>query len=694
MENNYNANSIEELKYPDNVRQKIGMFLGSSDINGFNHSFTEIFDNSTDEFVAGYGKEILVSVDSETNKVCVRDFGRGIPYGINKDGVSALTLALTTLHAGGKHRKDDEKDRTYTYSSGVHGVGASVVQAASDYFKAIVYRDNEKAEQTFENGLPITEVIITENTENEPTGTYIEFIPSVKDSEYDKKNVFEHGCKFEKEWLVEKLKFVPYLNNGLKVKLNYDGEEIEFEKQDSISNILQVKSNDIKFLCSKHILKENEYSLLIWENGRKKVVDIAKKFDEKNFVDSYNSNMRVSFNFTMHNKDTIHLFFVNGVKVKGGKQETAMKTQLKKIVNDYLTENKSKIGQVEIEDILNNMSFVYSVQLNDPSFSGQTKESLNNPEVQTIATTFTKELFTDWIYGLKNEERNLFLKILEANKKARNTMAKTQEEAFKEVMADSESEVIKAQGKLKHCSSKDSSKTELYIIEGDSAAGSLEQSRSVKYQALLPLRGKPLNTLKESNKHKILKNQEVASLINALGVGLGENYNYEKLKYNKVIILADADVDGQHIQALLLAFFYTFYKDLIEAGHIYVAVPPLFKIKRGKQVEYAWSKEELQKNLEGTRGEVTRFKGLGEMSPDELFDTTLNPEVRKFVKVNLEDFDTVKEELEMFMGEDKNAKIELKSIIKQYYQENYDEKSILILNSPEEKINTMEEGIN
>jgi DNA gyrase/topoisomerase IV subunit B len=615
--------------------------------------------------------------------VCIRDFGRGIPYGLNKDGISALTLALTALHAGGKHRKEDESQRTYTYSSGVHGVGASVVQAASDYFKAVVYRDNEKAEQTFENGKPITEVIVSTNTENEPTGTYIEFIPSVKRSEYDKKNVFEFGCKFEKEWLVEKLKYVPFLNNGLSVVLDYDGEIIRFEEQTEISNVLKIRNSELHFVNENHKLKEFEYSLLVFENGRKKVIPISQKKDESGFIDSYNSRMRLAFNFVMSNKDTVQLFFVNGVKVKGGKQETALKTQLKKIVNDYLVENKQKFGAVDTEDIMNNMSFVYSVQLNDPLFSGQTKESLNNPEIQTIATTFTKDLFTEWIYGLKNEEKNIFLKILEANKKARNTMQKTQEDAFKEVMAEGESEVMKAQGKLKHCSSKDASKTELFIVEGDSAGGSLEQSRSVKYQALLPLRGKPLNTLKESNKHKILKNQEVASLINALGVGLGEGYNYEKLKYNKIVILADADVDGQHIQALLLAFFYTFYKDLIEKGHVYVAVPPLYKIKRGSNVEYAWNIQELESKLGEKRGEVTRFKGLGEMSPNELFDTTLNPEVRKFVQVAVEDFDNVREELEMFMGEDKNAKIELKSIIKQYYQDHFTEKSILRLSSPE-----------
>ena len=685
-QNSYNADSIVELKYPDNVRQKIGMFLGSSDINGFNHTFTEILDNSIDEFVAGHGEEIYITVDSKTNKVSIRDYGRGIPYGKNKEGLSSLTLALTKLHAGGKHRKDDGSERTYTYSSGVHGVGASVVQAASDMFNVIVYREKEVARQSFENGIATTDVIISENVDNEKTGTYIEYIPSTKDSEYDKKGVFEHDSHFEKEWLVSKLKYTPYLNNGLKIFLKFDDEDIEFRKEEKLSNILNTPADDIKFLLGEHEEEEEEYSLLVYENGRKKVINIKTKQKEKGYIDSYNSKMRFSFNYAMEQKNTIQLFFVNGVRVKGGKQDVALKTQLKKIVNDYIMENRPSLGGVEIEDILANISFVYSVQLNDPAFSGQTKESLNNPEVSTMATTFVKKIFNEWVLSLQNEEKTLFFKLLEANKKARITSGQIKDNAFKEVMGTSEDEIIKAQGKLKHCSSKDSSLTELYLIEGDSAAGSLEQSRSVKYQALLPLRGKPLNTLKESNRNKILKNKEVISLINAIGVGLGENYDYTKLNYDKIIILADADVDGQHIQALLLAFFYSFYKDLIKEGHVYVAVPPLYKVEKGKNRQWAWNKEELNKIQEESKGNVTRFKGLGEMDPDELFDSTLNPEFRKFIKVKLEDFDSVKEDLEVFMGEEKTAKITLKSIIKEHYKNNYDEKNILKLSRPNEKI--------
>lgn len=682
MSQNYNADDIVELKYPDNVRQKIGMFLGSSDINGFNHSFTEIFDNSIDEFVAGHGNKIYIKVDSKTNKVSVRDYGRGIPYAKNKDGVSALTLALTTLHAGGKHRKDDGSERTYTYSSGVHGVGASVVQAASDVFNVIVYRGNEKATQKFENGLPITEVEISENTDNEPTGTYIEYIPSVKESEYDKKGVFEFECAFDKEWFVNKLVYTPYLNNGLTIYLEFDGEEMVFEAQEKMSNILDTPKKDIKFLLEEHTEVENEYSLLVFENGRKKVIEIKDISKESGYTNSYNSRMRFSFNFTMDARDIIHLFFVNGVKVKGGKQEVALKGQLKKIVNDYVQENKPNLFPVEIEDILSNLSFVYSVQLNDPSFSGQTKESLNNPEVSTIATTFIKDLLSDWVLQLQNEEKTMLFKILEANKKARLNSESIKDNAFKEIMGTSEDEIMKAQGKLKPCISRDSSLTELYLIEGDSAGGSLSQSRSVKYQALLPLRGKPLNTLKESNKHKIFKNREIISLISAIGTGIGEKYDYSKLKYNKIIILADADVDGQHIQALLLAFFYTFFKDLIEKGHIYVAVPPLYKVEKGKQKLWAWDKEGLDAIQAESKGQVTRFKGLGEMNPDELFDSTLNPEHRKFVQVGLEDFESVAQDLEVFMGEEKAAKIQLKDIIKDYYRNNYEEKSILNLTTP------------
>lgn len=689
MNNEYNASSIRELKYPDNCRQKIGMYLGDASIGGFNHTFTEILDNSIDEFVAGHGEIIEIKVDSKTNFVSIRDYGRGIPYGQNSDGISALTLALTTLHAGGKHKAKDGTESSYKYSSGVHGVGASVVTAISDHLKAVVYRDEEQATQTFKDGHLVSNVEVSSNSENEKTGTYIEFIPSVKKDDFDDNAVFEFGCVFEFDWIDNKLRYVPYLNNGLTIILEFDGKTHTYKKKDRLSDILTIGHENHKFLHQDHIEKEEETALVLWKNGRKKVVEVTKINQEKDWEDYKTSRQRFAFNFG-EGRELVQLFFVNGVRVKGGKQETALKGQIKKQLNDYLQENNSKAFPVENEDIFSNMTFAYSVQIQDPMFSGQTKEALNNPEIAPLATEFFKSFFGSWLSELTSEDKKTLIKILETAKKARLSTEKAQEEIFSEIFSDNDDDSIKEEGKLKVCTSKDNSKTELFIIEGDSAGGSVGQSRSVKYQAYIPLKGKPLNTLKESNKFKILKNKEIRSLIYAMGCGIGPKYDYDKRKYDKVIILADADVDGRHIQALLLVFFFTYFKDLIEKGHVYVAVPPLYKVTKGKNITYMWTKEEMDKYMaeNKTPGNIVRYKGLGEMGASEIFETTLHPQNRKLIKISIEETEKVIEELEIFMGDtDKDAKVELKSIIKDYYVEHHDEKQIIKLETPESVLN-------
>lgn len=684
MGSNYDASSIQELKYPDNCRQKVGMYLGDASINGYNHTFTEILDNSIDEFVAGHGNKIEIEVDTEVGEISIRDYGRGIPYGLNYEGVSALTLALTTLHAGGKHKKGKGEETSYKYSSGVHGVGASVVTAVSDVLEAIVYKDGKIATQTFENGLKINDVQISDQVEKVENGTFIRFIPSVKKDDFDDEGVFEHGCKFDEEWINNKLKYIPYLNNGLELILNIDGKKKIYKNKEKLSDILEVNGLS-DTLHTEHPDLELETALVIWKNGRKKIVELDKIKEEKDFNDFKTTNQRFAFNFAQ-GRDLTQLFFVNGVKVKGGKQETSLKSQLKKQVNDYLKENQPKIFPVEIEDILSNMTFVYSVQIQDPMFSGQTKEALNNPEISPLSTEFFKTLFSNWLETMKQEELKLLMKILEASKKARLSSEKVQEEIFSDFFSDNEDDNIKEEGKLKKCISKDNTRTELMIIEGDSAGGSVGMSRSIKYQAYIPLKGKPLNTIKEGNKLKILKNKEIRSLIHAIGTGIGPKYDYEKRKYDKIIILADADVDGRHIQALLMVFFYTYFKDLIERGHIYVAIPPLYKITKGKSENYMWTKDEMDRYLEDNNnpGNIVRYKGLGEMEPSEIFDTTLHPINRRLIKIGIEEVETAIEELEIFMGDsDKNSKIELKQIIKDYYVENFEEKSIITLNTPE-----------
>jgi DNA gyrase subunit B len=694
MENNnhYNSDDIVELKYPNNVRRKIGMYLGNSGQKGFNHTFTEIFDNSIDEFVAGNGDKITVTVDSKTNTVSIRDFGRGIPYGKNKEGNSALTLALTVLHAGGKH-SNDIRNSSYKYSSGVHGVGASVVQAASNFMNAIVYHDNEKAYQTFENGIPTSEVVIMKRTELidwEPedeggNGTYIVYQPSIKEDEFDKNNVFDSECVFEKEWFIDKLKYTSYMNIGLEVNIDFDGEEIKFEKQKDVKDIL--KLSNPKFLLEETQVFKEEFALLLSKEAKtKKVVNIQKvlDMDDEEFQkwEMKISEMELVYNFT-ETADPIQLYFVNGVLVKGGKQEQSLKLQMKRFFNEYVKDTRKNPIFYETEDIFGNFSFMFSVKLNEPKFSGQTKEALDNVEVTTIATAFLKKYFQFWFAREDKKVMDILVKLVDANKKARQASDKIKENVFKEIFSDKEDDILNNKGKLEECRTKDRTRAELFIVEGDSAGGSAKQSKSHEYQALLPLKGKPLNTLKKANQVKIFNNDEIISLVTALETDIGDKYNYEKLRYNKIILMSDADIDGQHINALMLTFFFNFYRELIELGHVYLALSPLYKIVLGKDTKWAWSKEELDEIVKGkSKFQITRNKGLGEMDPEELWETTLNPVNRKLIQVRIEDYEKEKDNIDIYMGDDESAKKVLKDILKQHYDELKDNR-IIKLTSPD-----------
>jgi len=692
--NQYNADEIYELKYPYNVRKKIGMYLGNSAQKGFLHTFTEIFDNSIDEFVAGYGNKIIVKVDSKNNIVSVRDFGRGIPFEKNKNGKSALTMALTVLHAGGKH-VNDIRNTSYKYSSGIHGVGASVVQAASNYLNVVSYRNEKKGIQQFKNGLQISEVEIKDikekiewlKEETYENGTYIEYQPSIKKDEFDKDNVFDNGVYFDKEWFLEKLKYTTYMNIGLEIILYFDEEKIIFEKQEKVEDILNIQKRKLILEETKKF-KEEFALLLSKETNTKKVVNIKTVLDmndkEFNKWEMKISEMELVFNFIEGDHEPTQLYFVNGVLVKGGKQESVLKTQMKKFINEYVKENRKSNQYYETEDIFGNFSFMYSVKLNEPKFSGQTKEALDNVEVTTIANTFLKKYLQYWFSREDKKIMDKLIKIIDANKKARLASHKIKEDVLKNILTDKEEELINNKRKLDECRTKDRTKAELFIVEGDSAGGSAKLSKSHEYQALLPLKGKPLNVLKKANQTKIFSNDEVVSLITALGTGIGEDFNYEKLRYGKIIQMSDADVDGQHINALILTFFFIFYRELIEKGHVYIALSPLYKIELGKEVKWAWNKEELQNIIKNkSKFTITRHKGLGEMKPEELWETTLNPKNRKLVQVKIENFNEVKNNINIYMGDEEESKNILKKILNKYYLDLKNENNILTLNTPD-----------
>ena len=695
VENQYGADSIVELKFPYTVREKVGMYLGDGGQNGFNHTLAEILDNSVDEFVAGYGSKIEITVDSKNSKVCIRDYGRGIPFAINSQGVSALVLAMTTLHAGGKHRQPDGKS-AYKYSSGINGVGASVVNGVSDYFYVRSVKDDKVATITWKNGLLHKELEVSENINNETNGTYVEWTPSVKKDEFDSFNVFEPGCVFDKDWVINKLKYIPYLNIGLEIILDFDGENHYFSKKEKQQDILK-ENNQLLVLEDSAYYSEEMVLLQNKGGGATRPMPlkdyIMMSDNEKSGYESEikTSLITLAFNFT-HSQEPLQLHFANGVKINGGKPDQSFKLQMKNTINEFLQSQGAKKA-FETEDIFSYMSFMLSVKINQPSFAGQTKDKLNNPESAVMTTFFMKKYLSHWINRLEKKDLDVIVKMIETASLAREKSSAVLADAYKSISNLKESEIQKFKGKLEDCTSNDKSRNELFIVEGDSAGGGISEKRCPEYQAYIPLKGKPLNVIKKANQNKVFDNKEILSLSYALG-GIGKDFDYEKLKYNKIVILADADLDCFHISALMLTFFYHFYADLIKKGHIYVALAPLFKIHSGFKITsedpefinkysstngviWAWDKRELDYIVQNISGKytVTRNKGLGEMNSGDLFKTVLNPLNRKFVQVNMEDFEQTKDMMDIFMNDDKEGKIALKNIIAMFYK-NRNEKVI------------------
>jgi DNA gyrase subunit B len=678
--NEYNADSIEDKEFPYNVRDKVGMYLGSASQSGFEHTLDEIVDNSMDEVSAGHGDTIIVKVNSETNTISVRDFGRGIPIGIKKNGDNALISALTKLHSGGKHNNTNTGN--YNFSAGINGVGLSCTVATSERLFAQVWRDKKTATVEFNQGLISKELTITPYKGDEKVGTFIEWTPSIKTDEFDKNNVFESNCRFDKERTINRLKYQTYLNPGLYIILIFDGETIDFKKEDCLSKVL-IKENKKLVFIESPIYSEELMFIKHMDSGEKSEINLDEwtKFslNEKSKYDMVNMKIDFSFNIS-EDENPSQLFFVNGISVRGGKHNLSMQNQFKSIVNEFLS-NHNKRYKVEKEDILSNLTFIFSVKINNPLFSGQTKDELNNPEAGVLTTTFMKKYLHEWMSKLEKKELELFFKVLESAKKAREQSAKIKANQFKSIKSLSKTELLSEMGKLEMCTSKDFSKNELFIVEGDSASGGIRTSRSNKYQAFLPLRGKPLNVLKKDNGAKIFLNEEIKSLSYALG-GIGQDFDMKNLRFDKIIILADADLDGYHIAALLLTFFYTYYKELIINGHIYVALSPLYKIKYGKDnIEWSFTKMDMENfTIDKVVKDIIRNKGLGEMNPKDLFDTTLNPLNRRLVKVNIEDYHRAENNVRLYMSDDESAKKALREIYEDFYKDNQD-KRIIELNT-------------
>ncbi|MGX1439958.1 DNA gyrase subunit B [Bacillus pumilus] len=612
--NSYDENQIQVLEGLEAVRKRPGMYIGSTSAKGLHHLVWEIVDNSIDEALAGYCTDITVQIEKD-NSITVKDNGRGIPVGIHeKMGRPAVEVIMTVLHAGGKFDGSG-----YKVSGGLHGVGASVVNALSTTLDVTVYRDGKIHYQQFKRGVPVGDLEIIGETD--VTGTTTHFVPDPE--------IFTETIEFDYDTLANRVRELAFLTKGVNIIIE-DLREGK-ERRNEYCYEGGIKSYVEHLNRSKEVVHEEPVYIEGERDGI--TVEVALQYN-----DSYTSN--------------IYSFANNINTYEGGTHEAGFKTGLTRVINDYARKNgvfKDGDSNLSGEDVREGLTAIISIKHPDPQFEGQTKTKLGNSEARTI----TDSLFSEALEKFLLENPDAAKKIVEKGvMAARARMAA--KKARELTRRKSALEVSSLPGKLADCSSKDPSISELYIVEGDSAGGSAKQGRDRHFQAILPLRGKILN-VEKARLDKILSNNEVRSMITALGTGIGEDFNLEKARYHKVVIMTDADVDGAHIRTLLLTFFYRYMREIIENGYVYIAQPPLYKVQQGKRVEYVYNDkqlDELLKSLSQTpKPGLQRYKGLGEMNAAQLWETTMDPDARTLLQVTLEDAIDADETFEMLMGD-------------------------------------------
>lgn len=608
----YGKDQIKVLEGLDPVRVRPGMYIGSTDERGLHHLVYEIVDNSIDEALSGYCNKITVSINKD-GSVTVTDNGRGIPTGIKeKEGISAVEVVLTKLHAGGKFG-----DGGYRISGGLHGVGLSVVNALSEWLTVEVKQNGHVFLQEYKRGIPQYRLKVVGDTEE--TGTSVTFYP---DHEIFETLVFNYAT------LRHRLRELAFLNKGLAISFT------DYRKEEPEHDDFKFDGGIIEFVRTLNDRKETLFPDVLYfsqatENGE---IEYAMQYN-----DTYS--------------ETIHAFANNINTEEGGTHLDGFKTSLTRVINNYGRETNLLKGDDALsgDDVREGLVCVISVKLTNPQFEGQTKTKLGNSEIRTAMSKIVAETFGTYLNEHPKEAKDLILRSLNA-KKAREAARKAREEARRKSPLDGAS----LPGKLADCSEKDASKCEIFIVEGDSAGGTAKTGRDRRFQAILPLRGKILN-VEKVRIHRALENEEIKSMITAFGCNIGEDFNEEKLRYNKIIIMTDADVDGSHIRILLLTFFFRYMKPLIETGHVYIAQPPLYKITKGKQIMYFYDDNALEEYYaENGRksGDLQRFKGLGEMNDVQLWETTMSPETRTLVQVTMEDAVKADEIFSVLMGEE------------------------------------------
>ncbi|WP_312579151.1 DNA topoisomerase (ATP-hydrolyzing) subunit B [Clostridium sp.] len=609
---NYDENQIQVLEGLEAVRKRPGMYIGSTSARGLHHLVYEIVDNSIDEATVGACSNIYVTIH-EDNSITVIDDGRGMPVGIHpKLKIPTVEVIMTVLHAGGKFGGGG-----YKASGGLHGVGASVVNALSEICEVEVKRDGHIWRQRFSRGKVVTPLEKIGDTEEHGTKTY--FKPD--------EGIFDE-VDFDYETLSQRLRELAFLNKGIRITLNDEREDKshEFHYEGGIKSFVEYLNRN----------KGKVHNEPIYIEGTKDecIVEIALQYN-----DTYNENL---FSFA-NNIDTI----------EGGTHLVGFKTALTRVLNDYakrfgfLKENDKNLGG---EDVREGLTAVISVKVTDPQFEGQTKTKLGNSEIRGVVEAIVAEAISNFLEENPAVGKSIIDKGLNAAR-AREAAKKARELTRRKTALESTS----LPGKLADCSSKDPVECEIYIVEGDSAGGSAKQGRDRGFQAILPLRGKIIN-IEKQRLDKVLNSEEIRNMVTAFGAGIAKDFEVSKLRYHKIIIMTDADVDGAHIRTLLLTFFYRYMRELVEQGHVYIAQPPLYKVKKGKNEYYTYSDEELEEILDQVGGkdsntDIQRYKGLGEMNPEQLWDTTMNPEKRTLLKVTVEDAMAADEIFTILMGD-------------------------------------------
>ena len=647
----YDESQIQVLEGLEAVRKRPGMYIGSTSQRGLHHLIYEIVDNSIDEALAGICNKIIVTIH-EDNSVSVEDNGRGVPSGIHpKMGIPTVEVVFTVLHAGGKFGGDG-----YKISGGLHGVGASVVNALSEWTEIINCHDGKKYSERFERGV-VTRPL-SEDGETDKHGLYVRFKPDPE--------IFDE-TEFDYDIVLNRLREQAFLNAGLMIELNDLRTNVESVSTEDISEDMkadeetqpEVDENGEEIVQEEKI-QRTRHKTLHFEGGIRSFVEHLNKkkrcellHDEVIYVAGKKGDVscEVALQYNNTYNETLITFANNIRTIEGGTHETGFKNSLTKILNDYAKKYgflKADDKNLSGEDFREGICAIVSVKLPEAQFEGQTKGKLGNADIKPFVESVMHEKFESYLEENPTVAKAILEKALTAAR-AREAARKARELTRRKTALEGNS----LPGKLADCQSKSMEESELFLVEGDSAGGTAKEGRDSKYQAILPMRGKILN-VEKARLDKILTSVQITPIIIALGCGVGEEFDIEKLRYGKIIIMADADVDGSHIKTLLLTFFFRHMRPLIEQGHIYCAMPPLYKVFKGKQQRYAFSDEERDKCIEelgGVNVEAERYKGLGEMDADQLWETTMDPNTRTLIKVNIEDAYAADETFSLLMGE-------------------------------------------